>query len=224
MVTVPRKAFVFLTNLARNNNRKWFNTRKDEFLEIHEEMKSFYAELVEQLNQKDHIVKTRVYRIYRDIRFSKDKTPYKKFLAAHFARKKPELRGGYYLKIQPGGESHISVEFRNPIKEDLYRVRKEWETDADEMRNILTATDFKEVWGGMLGEQLKTAPYGFDKNNPNIDLINYKQWVFRHYFKDEEVTAPDFAKKVVDSYSVARPFLDYMSTVLTTDLNGESIL
>lgn len=224
MVTVPREALIFLKNLAENYNREWFNARKDEFLEINEEMKSFYAEVVGQLNQEDHIVKTRVYRIYRDIRFSKDKTPYKKFLAAHFARKKPELRGGYYLKIQPGGESRISVEFRNPVKEDLYRVRKEWETDAGEMRSILAAPDFKEVWGEMLGEQLKTAPHDFDKNNPDIDLINYKQWVFRRYFKDEEVLASDFVKKVVDSYSAARPFFDYMSEILTTDLNGESLL
>lgn len=224
MSMIPKKALVFLKDLAENNNREWFNAHKDEFLDINEEMKSFYAEVVGQLNQEDHIVKTRVYRIYRDIRFSKDKTPYKKFLAAHFARKKPELRGGYYLKIQPGGESRISVEFRNPVKEDLYRVRKEWEADATEIRSILDRSDFKEVWGEMLGEQLKVAPYSFDKNNPNIDLINYKQWVFRRYFKDEEVTAPDFAKKIADSYSAARPFFDYMSEILTTDLNGESLL
>lgn len=76
----------------------------------------------------------------------------------------------------------------------------------------------------MLGEQLKTAPYGFDKDDPNIDLINYKQWIFRRYFKDEEVTAPDFAKKVIESYFTARSFFDYMSEILITDLNGESLL
>lgn len=144
MKTIPKEALIFLQNLSENNNREWFTIRKEEFLKINQEMRSFYEELVKGLNREDHIAKTKVYRIYRDIRFSKDKTPYKKFFAAHFACKKPELRGGYYLKIQPGGESRISVEFRNPIKEDLYRVRKEWEGDASEMREIINAVDLKK--------------------------------------------------------------------------------
>lgn len=76
----------------------------------------------------------------------------------------------------------------------------------------------------MEGEQLKSAPVGYSRENPNIDLINYKQWLFRHSFTDEEVLSSDFAKKVDSGYKTIRPLFDYMSEVLTTDLNGVSII
>lgn len=224
MQAIPKEALQFLSELKENNNREWFNERKPHFKAIEDQMKKFYAEIEILMNKTDDIERTKAYRIYRDIRFSKDKTPYKKHFAVIFMRRKPELRGSYYLHIQPGGKSEIGGGFWKPNKEDLLRVRKEWEIDADEMREILTEPNFKNCWGNMYGETLKTAPMGFDKEHPNIDLINYKQWIFGRSLSDEEVLAPDFAKITSEYFEELRPFFDYMSAILTTDLNGVSII
>src|SRR5699024_7747641 len=100
----------------------------------------------------------------------------------HFQRQKPELRGSYYVHLEPGNQSFIAVGFWNPHSEDLHRVRKEWEIDADEIREILNLTELKKSWGKLYGESLKTAPRGFDKKHPAIDLINLKQWLFSRSF------------------------------------------
>lgn len=224
MQTIPKEALVFLSALKENNNREWFNERKPEFKTLESQMKGFYADVEILLNKQDDIQRTKAYRIYRDVRFSKDKTPYKKHFAAIFIRRKPELRGSYYIHIQPGNKSEIGGGFWKPTRDDLKRVRKEWETDAGEIRKILNNKKFKSHWHQMQGETLKVAPMGFDKEHPAIDLINYKQWIFSHQFSDEEVLAPDFAKTLVNHFKELRPLFDYMSEVLTTDLNGVSIL
>lgn len=224
MVTIPKEALVFLEKLRKNNNREWFNAHKAEFKIIESQMKIFFAEVENLMKKHDDIAKTKMYRIYRDIRFSKDKIPYKNHLAAHFARRKPALRGGYYLHIEPGGNSLLGVGFWAPEKEDVNRVRKEWDLDATEIRAILSDPKIKKFWGAMQGEQLKSAPSGYSREHPNIDLINYKQWIFQHDFTDVEVLSKDFALKVDECFQTIRPFFDYMSNVLTTNPDGESIL
>lgn len=224
MNTVPKEALKFLEQLKRNNNRDWFNEHKPKFKTLEQEVKEFYTEVETLLNQHDKIQKTKAYRIYRDIRFSKDKTPYKTHFAANFQRQKPALRGGYYVHLAAGNKSMVGAGFWKPHKDDLKRVREEWALDADEIREILNQKDFIKYWGNMKGKTLKTAPRGFDRNHPDIDLINHKQWVFAHYFEDKEVLADDFALKVNVYFKKIRPFFDYMSDVLTTDLNGVSLI
>lgn len=224
MNTIPNEALDFLKQLKENNNRDWFNDHKSEFKSLESQMKDFYAQVESGLNETDDIERTKAYRIYRDIRFSKDKTPYKKHFAAVFIRLKPALRGSYYVHIEPGNNSRIGGGFWKPNKEDLNRVRKEWEIDTEEIREILHSKSFKQHWGELLGEQLKTAPMGFDREHPNIDLINYKQWIVQKKFTDKEVLSEDFSQTVVKYFKELRPFFDYMSDVLTTDLNGVSIL
>lgn len=224
MQTISKEALDFLSKLKENNNREWFNEYKPKFKTLEKDIKLFYQELGGLLNQHDDIEKVKAYRIYRDIRFSKDKTPYKSHYAAHFARHKPELRGGYYLHISPGDHSFVGAGFWNPEKDDLKRVRKEWEMDATEIRAILNDKVCEKHWGKMTGNSLKTAPMGFDREHPDIDLINYKQWIFKHQFSDEEVLSADFCKNIDLQFKIIRPFFDYMTEVLTTDMNGVSLL
>lgn len=224
MKTISKEALDFIKALKKNNNRDWFNERKQTFKALEEEVRSFYDEVEILLQQHDDIEKTKAYRIYRDVRFSKDKTPYKSHFAANFQRRKPKFRGGYYLHIAPDNQSRIGAGFWKPNREDLKRGRKEWEIDAEEIYEILNDKTFKRYWGEMQGETLKTAPRGFDREDPNIDLINYKQWIFSHRFTDKEVLADDFAETIDTYFKKIRPFFDYMSAVLTTDLNGVSLL
>ena len=220
---IKNNAFEILKELEKNNTREWFAINKVRFKEIETEVKSFYAELMGKMKQHDEIEKLKVFRIYRDVRFSKDKTPYKAHFAGSFSRAGAHLRGGYYLRIKPG-ETFIAAGFWEPNKEDLFRIRKELETDASAFRSVIKATNFKNTWGPLVGEELKTAPKGFDKEDPNIDLIRKKQFIFVRNMVDKEVLAPNFLEEVNSSFKRIRPYFDLMSDILTTNLNGESLL
>ncbi len=224
MSTVPKSTFDFLKDLKKNNHRDWMIENKKRYQANEKELKAFYAAIAERLNEKDEIEKTKVFRINRDVRFSKDKTPYNVHRSVSFSRAGAHRRGGYYLRLEPGN-SLMAGGFFNPEAADLLRIRKEFEMDDQEIRHILANADFKKAFGGFnTAYQVKTAPKGFSKDHPAIDLIKNKSFFVEHSFTDKEVFAPDFLDKVVYHYELLRPYFDYMSSVLTTDLNGVSLL
>lgn len=214
----------FLKKLKKNNNREWFSDHKKEFMALEITAKKTYHSLFEALKIHDEVDKVKLFRIYRDVRFSKDKTPYKTHFGGSYHRKKPQLRGGYYLHVQPNNESFIAAGFWEPSKEDLLRIRKEFERDDKQIRTIISAKKFQTVWGGFVGDELKTAPKGFDKEHPAIDLIKKKQYLFTKKYTDTEVISEDFISNVNSSFKTVRPYFDYMSEVLGTNLNGESLI
>jgi len=220
---VNKEALDFLKRLEKNNNRDWFTEHKNEFKAHELEMKGLFTVLTEHLNKHDQIEKMKMFRVYRDVRFSKDKTPYKTQFSVSFSRAGAERRGGYYLCIKPG-ESFIATGFWDPNKEDLLRIRKELEVDASEFREIINAKAFKTIWGELQGDAVKTAPKGFDKNHSDIDLIRRKQFIFVRNFTDKEVLSKDFLKSVNESFIAIKAYFDFMSSVLTTNLNGESLI
>ena len=221
--TISKKVLQFLTTLEKNNNREWFTEHKPEFKALETEVKDFYNTVFKSLQQYDDVDKLKMFRIYRDVRFSKNKTPYKTHFGGSFNRKKPQLRGGYYLHIAPE-DSFIATGFWNPAKEDLFRIRKEFEIDDTEIRTIINNKAFKKVWGNFVGDEVKTAPKGFSKEHPAIDLIRKKQFIFTKKFSDKEVTSASFLHEVTDAFKAIRPYFDYMTDVLTTDLNGVSLI
>ena len=223
MTSISKTTLDFLKELKNNNNREWFTENKPAFLGEQTKAKEFYAALMEELKTHDDIESVKIFRIYRDVRFSKDKTPYKPHFAGNFVRATKRLRGGYYLRIRPG-ESFLAGGFWAPNKEDLLRVRKEFEMDTSEIREILNTKDFIKYFGKLEGNELKTAPRGFDKEHPDIDLIKKKQFIVTRYFSDEEVLNPNFLEELNKTYIAMRPYFNYMSEILTTDLNGESII
>jgi uncharacterized protein (TIGR02453 family) len=220
---ISESVFSFLSGLKENNNKEWFTTNKELYNAEKEQIGLFFKALFLKLNEHDAIEKLKQFRIYRDVRFSADKTPYKSHFAAHYVRESNKLRGGYYVHIKPG-ESFIAGGFWEPNKDDLLRIRKEFEMDADEIRAIVSEKNFIHHFGTLQGDALQTAPRGFDKNHRNIDLIKMKQFIAVKEFTDSQVLQADFLDKVSIAFMALRPFFDYMSEVLTTDLNGESIL
>lgn len=221
---ISQNVLDFLKLLEQHNDRTWFQDHKTEFKAVEAEVKLAYQKLFDTLKLHDDVDALKLFRIYRDVRFSKNKQPYKTHFGGSIHRKKPELRGGYYLQIQPHNKSFIATGFWDPNKADLHRIRKEFEVDAQEVRDILNHSKFKSVWGNLVGDELKTAPKGFDKNHPDIDLIKKKQYIFTKSFTDQEVTSPDFITKIDEDFKTIRPYFDYMSDVLTTNINGESLL
>ena len=156
------------------------------------------------------------------MRFSKDKSPYKNHFSVGFNRAKPLLRGGMYLHLE-NNASFVGGGFWEPNAVDLFRMRKEIEMDASELRAIIAEESFQKYFKTLEGEELKTAPKGFDKTHPDIDLIRKKQFLLTRSFTNKEVLSANFQSEVIATFKAMRPFFDYMSDVLSTDLNGESI-
>lgn len=223
-MAISKASLKFLKDLADNNNREWFNEHKPTFKAHEAEVKAFFQVVRERLETHDHIERHRVYRIYRDVRFSKDKLPFKTYFGGSFVRATTALRGGYFLGIEPGGKSGVGGGFYSPNSSDLMRIRKEFEFNDTEIRSILNDKTFKATFGTIQGNGVKTAPRGFDKNHPAIDLIRKKQFYVFKNFSDKEVTQDDFVERVNETFLTLRPYFDYMSAILTTNLNGESII
>ncbi len=222
---VDKRSFQFLTELKQNNNRDWFSAQKKRYQESHQNAKDVFANIYQNLQHHDEIEKSKMMRIYRDVRFSKDKTPYKPHFANSFSRLGKELRGGYFIRLRPG-ESIVAGGFWEPNKEDIFRIRKEIEMDASEIRDLLIAPDFVTYFGGKFEsfDELKTAPRGFDKNHPDVDLLRKKGFIAVRNFTDKEVLSNNFIEEVDKTYKALRSFFDLFSDILTTNLNGESIL
>ncbi|WP_435262392.1 DUF2461 domain-containing protein [Tenacibaculum sp. nBUS_03] len=219
-----KKTFEFLKDLENNNDRDWFAENKKDYNLALNNAKELFAGINQNLELHDEIEKQKVYRIYRDVRFSKDKTPYNPRFAVSYSRKGKELRGGYFLQIK-SGDSFLGGGFWQPEKEDLFRIRKEFELDASEIREILAEENFIKYFGGKLeGDELKTAPKGFDKEHESIDLIKKKGFVAVRRFTDKEVMSKNFLNEIDTSFKTLRPYFNLMSDILTTNLNGESLL
>ncbi|WP_294266151.1 DUF2461 domain-containing protein [uncultured Chryseobacterium sp.] len=217
-----KKAFEFLKQLEKNNTREWFAAHKAEYDAVAKENKSLFNRIHAGLQEHDQISGIHMYRIYRDVRFSKDQTPYKTHFGVGYSRLKPMLRGGYYIHLEPGN-SFVGGGFWGPDAKDLLRIRKELEISTTEIDKITSDDTFINYFQEIKGDAVKTAPRGFDKNHPAIDLIRKKQYVVMRPFTDKEVLSGDFAKEVVLTFLAMRPFFDYMSEVLTTDLNGQPL-
>ena len=213
----------FLLDLKNNNNREWFNSNKGRFELEQANIVAFAEELFDKLKKHDLIEtpsgKRSLYRIYRDVRFSKDKTPYQNYWGGGFRRATKHRRGGYYYHIE-SEKSCVVGGFWGPNAHDLKCIRKELMVDASKLRSIINNNDFLNHFGSLKGEKLKTAPKGFDKNHPDIELLRYKQFLLIKNFTDEEVLSANFVELVDETFKHMRPFFDYMSEILTIDANG----
>ena len=220
---IYKSGFDFLNKLKKNNNREWFNAHKSEFQKEHHLLELFADALLERLNTHDLIEtqsgKKSLYRIYRDTRFSNDKTPYKTKWSGSFKRATKYRRGGYHFNIQQGN-TFIAGGFWGPVPQDLKRIRDDIAFDAAPLRKIVNSKSFKSMFGTLQGEQLATAPKGFKADHEAIDLLRYKQFLLIRPFSDEEVLSKHFLKEASLTFQAMRPFFNYMSDVLTTDSNG----
>ena len=222
--TIPQGYLSFLTELRENNSREWMEEHKSRYQQLEADFKTFCKDTMQHMQQFDQLERVKVFRIYRDVRFSKNKLPYKTTRSAIFFREGAMRRGSYYFQIAPGA-SFVGGGFFKPEPADLLRIRKEFEFDAEPFRELLDASDFKKAFKGLItDDQVKTAPKGFSKEDPNIDLIRNRKFAIRHAFSDAEVLAEDFQENLLYHFQLMLPFFNYMTEVLITDLNGERIL
>jgi len=225
--SIPTSVFSFLVELKENNNREWFQLNREKYLEQYHLATLFADELLVKMKQVDNIEtasgKKSLFRINKDVRFSKDKSPYKTHIGGAFSRATKELRGGYYFHIEPGN-CFLGGGFWGPSPEDLKHIRMQIASDPEPLQEILSSKEFISTFGKLEGEQLKTAPKGFDKEHPAIQLINYKQFLLVKRFTDKQAQSPKYLETAFSTFQAMRPFFDYMSEILTTDLNGEALI
>jgi len=221
---ISKYSLDFLSKLQANNNRPWFEEHKEDYLKTKKEIETLVKKVEVNLNKVDDIEFSKLYRIYRDVRFSKNKLPYKGYLGGYYRRFGNDRRGSYTFDISPNGQSMVGGGFFGPNSADLLRLRKEFEMDSSYINKITQEATFVSTFGSLKGLSLKTAPRGFEKDHPNIKWLRMKQFLAFRNFTDEEVTRKDFADQMTETFITIRPFFDYMTDILTTDLNGVSIL
>ncbi|MFC3563072.1 DUF2461 domain-containing protein [Pedobacter jamesrossensis] len=220
---IQPSSFDFIQLLKKNNEREWFNSHKTAFQKEQLLIESFAQSLLDLMNTHDVIEtpsgKKSLYRIYRDTRFSNDKTPYKTHWSGSFKRAGKNRRGGYYFHLEPGN-SFVAGGFFGPSPQDLKLIRENIAFDAEPLKTILNDENFITSFEMLKGDQLKTTPKGFAADHEDIDLLRYKQFLLVHHFSDDEVLNPDFLVNSNQMFKNMRPFLDYMTEILTTDANG----
>lgn len=224
---IPVSAFNFLDKLRVNNDRNWFALNKALYQQEASHIAAFAESLLREMNKHD-IIETpsgakSLYRIYRDVRFSKDKTPFSTYWGSRFKRAGKQRRGGYYYHFEPNDKSFVLCGFWGPSAQDLKLIREDIDFDPAPLRKILNNRNFIHAFGALQGEQLKTCPKGYDSSHTAIDLLRYKQFLVMRRFTDQEVLSADFLQLANQAIKDMRPFLDYMSGVLTVDANGQLI-
>jgi uncharacterized protein (TIGR02453 family) len=217
--TMPRYdlkgALGFLSELALNNNRPWFEEHKADFERAKVAFESLVDEMIGRLSAFDDLpgvtARDCTLRIYRDIRFSRDKTPYKTAFAAHMAAGgRKSGRYGYGLRFEPNGTIAAGGMWE-PNPEQLGRFRAAVDRNPKGLLRIIEAPKFKRAFGGLRGEKLKGPPQGFAKEHPAIEILKLKQVYAAHSFPDEAVMADDFTDRLFDTYKVLKPFLDFLN-------------
>jgi uncharacterized protein (TIGR02453 family) len=210
----------FLKSLKKNNNKPWFDANKSKYLEVRNNFEEFVALLLQKMalfdeDLKELEYKNCVFRINRDVRFSKDKTPYKINFSASFNKGgKKSIYAGYYLHMQPGGNSFIGGGLWRPEPEQLKKVRQEIDYCFPEFKKIIEVPAFKKNYGGLEKDQnqmLINIPKGYEKENPAADFLRMKSFVATKNIADDDLTNPKFMNQIVDSYKTLKPLLNFIN-------------
>ncbi len=207
----------FLASLAKNNNREWFEKNKPVYLQAKANFDEFLAALLIELIKIDEGLATvnpkkLGFRIYRDVRFSKDKSPYKINMGASFSPGgKMEQEPGYYLHLQPGNKSFIAAGMYLPDAEKVTKIRQEIDYNSEKLLEIIDAKAFKKLFPSLDDfDKLKTAPKGYAKDHPQLELLKHKSFIVSHPFTDEEVKDQKFVKQVIAAIKTVKPFKDFL--------------
>jgi uncharacterized protein (TIGR02453 family) len=211
----------FLKELVENNNREWFQVNKERYDKARENVIELTTDIIGKLHQIDPGVnadldpKKCVMRIYRDIRFSKNKTPYKNNFGISLPASGTKLGGAeYYLHIQPG-KSFIAGGYWMPETEHLKAIRQEIDYNADDLKKIIDAPHFIKLFGEFRKQdQLKTVPRDYSAENPNIDLLKLKSFIVSHPLKDKELMGAKVADEIVEVCNNLYPLNVFLKNAL----------
>jgi uncharacterized protein (TIGR02453 family) len=217
------KTLQFLTKLKKNNSREWFNQHRDDY----DAAKENFIELVNQIlsnsSQFDQDLsmltyKDCIFRINRDVRFSKNKDPYKNNMAAYFVKGgKKSWLAGYYFHCEPGGKSFIGGGLYGGEPDQIKKVRQEIDYNWSAFKSILENKTFKKIFGDLSREEgmsLIREPKGYEKDNPAIDYIKLKNFIVSVSVSDEELTDKKLIKKIITCFAAMQPLLRFLNRAM----------
>ena len=212
----------FLSQLKKNNNKPWFDSHRAQYEAARIDFSNFIQLVIDQLEKSDTTLegitsKQCMFRINRDIRFSKDKTPYKTNLAASIKRDGRKSRfAGYYFSCSPGN-SFAGGGLWMPEAADLKKVRQEIDYNWDEFRSIVSGRTFKKIFGDLYkGEDVKlsTTPKGYEKDHPAIEYLKLKSFIAETGFADADLVKASIHKKTVAAFEALQPLLEFINRAL----------
>ena len=213
----------FLVNLKKNNSKEWFDANR----KTYEIAKADFTELVNSIlhsySKKDSALamltnKDCMFRINRDVRFSKNKAPYKSNMAAYFVKggKKSTL-AGYYFHCEPGGKSFVGGGLYGGETDQIKKVRQEIDYNWEEFHKIINNKKFKQLFGKLSNEMansLVREPKGYEKDNPAIEYLKMKSWVSSVPISDAELVDKNLVKKIADAFATQKPLLDFLNRAM----------
>ena len=206
----------FLKQLAKNNNRDWFNSHKDSYLRAMENFSAFISGLISGASKFDKSVsqltpKDCVFRIYRDTRFAKDKSPYKIHFGAHIIGGDEKCGyAGYYIHLQPGS-TFLAGGVHMPEPDRLKGIRDEISRNGSSLKKILSTADFKKTFKEITGEKLKTVPKGFEKDDPMLPYLQFKDLIIHHDVSDATVLSSGFEGYCLKTFKSMVPFNNFLN-------------
>ena len=218
---IEKQTLKFLSELKEHNVKEWFDANRKRYDAAKENVNSVFEELIKEIGKFDKDIaalqlKDCTYRINRDVRFSKDKTPYKNNIAAYFAKggKKTDA-SGYYLHIEPGG-AFIGAGCWWPHTKLLAATRQEIDYNFKDWQKILAEKQFKKVFtdGVLKIHTLQRAPKGYEENNPAIEFIKLKSFNVIQKFPDGEMMQKDFAKNTAAKFKTVKPMIDFLNNAV----------
>ena len=220
---LPSSILPFLEDLKNNNNREWFQANQKRYKTYKEDYKNVAEELIKEVSATDtslkHLeAKNCTFRINRDIRFSKDKSPYKTNMGIWLSAGNKDFNmGGYYLHIEKGA-SFIAGGLHMPDPVSLKKMRREIAGFYEDLEEILENKDFKKLYGDFDREQsLKTAPKDYDKDHPAIDFLKLKSFTVTHKLSDKDLADKNFIKETAKKLLVMQPLIEYINRAMTTE-------
>lgn len=221
---ISKDSLQFLEDLKKNNNREWFLDNKKRYEAYKKEYHEIIGRLLDELKLKDPSlklleVKNCTFRINRDIRFSKDKSPYKTHMGMWFSGLNASGGNapGYYVHIEKG-QSFIAAGFHSPEAPDLKKIRKEIAFFHDDLEKIVNDKKFKAVFPELdRQDALKTSPKDFEKDHPAIEFLKLKSYTGTAKLSDEDIADKDFVKNTVDKLIVAKPLNEFLNRALRAE-------
>ena len=211
----------FLKAIKENNNREWYLANKDWYNNAKTEFEQVTMNLISELGKIDKDiafleVSQCTYRIYRDIRFSADKTPYKTHMGAYMVKGgKNSGLAGYYFHVEPGGNMLAGGVYM-PMPPVLKKLRKEIYDNIDEFLEIVENKNFKKAFPSLDNDmKLQKAPLGFPKDFEHIDYLKYKSYTVSSSFDDKLLASPKMIEKIIEQFAIMAPFIRFINTALT---------
>jgi uncharacterized protein (TIGR02453 family) len=217
--------FVFLKDLKKNNNREWFTANKASYLNARKSFEDFVLQLIGIVKSVDPEVgspdpKDCIFRIYRDVRFSTDKSPYKTNFGAFISKGGKKLSyAGYYFHIEPG-EIFISGGVYMPPNNILKAIREAIFDEPELFRKIIGNPGFKKYFPELGGEKLKSSPQGYPKDHPDIDLLRYKNYYVWWEMDEKFLNSPQFEDELRKSVIQLKKLNDFLNKAIDHSING----